>query len=70
MLEPKADRIQAARRAAHVARLVSAAWPEDAAEAAVAAWEAHATAEGRRRGSAAFWDGCEPWVTDWRKASR
>jgi hypothetical protein len=70
MLEPKRDRIHAARRAAHVARLVRAGWPEDAAEAAVAAWEAYATAEGRQRGATAFWDGCEPWMADWRTATR
>jgi hypothetical protein len=51
-----------ARRAAHVARLVSAWWPEDDAEAAVVAWEAQAAAEGRQRGAATFSEGAEAWM--------
>lgn len=61
------ERIHLARRDATRARLVSAGWPEDAAEDAVAAWETHAVAEGRQRGAAAFWDGVETWLVERRR---
>jgi hypothetical protein len=67
MLPPKSERIHEAHRAAIVARLVSAGRSQEAAEAAVAAFEAYATAEGRQRGAAAFWGGCEAWITAWQR---
>jgi hypothetical protein len=63
-LAPKVERIHAAHRAAQVARLVSAGWSPDRAEAGVVAWEAHADAEGRERGRQAFWDGAEAWIME------
>jgi len=69
MLPPRSERIHQARRAAHVAGLVSAGWPEATAEQAIAAWEAQATAESRLRGSPAFWTGCEAWLAERRRRS-
>lgn len=62
MLEPKAERIYQARRDAHLARLRDVGLPEDEAETAIVEWEALATAEGRQRGSSAFWDGLDEWA--------
>jgi hypothetical protein len=64
------QRIYQARRAASLARIVSLGWSYDLAEAALGAWETHADADGRSRDDAAYWDGAEAWMIDWRRRSR
>jgi hypothetical protein len=74
ILEPvnanQRERIFQARRAAVVARLVSAGWSQSVADDAVAAWETHAAAEGRQRGAATFWEGADEWMVERRRRRR
>jgi hypothetical protein len=56
------ERLHLAGRAARLARLRHTGLTEEAAEAAMVAWEVRADAEGRQRGTSAFWDGLEAWA--------
>ena len=56
------ERLSYARRAATIARLISAGELPDRAEAKVAAWEARTAPDGRPR-DGAYWDAC------WREIS-
>ena len=58
---PDPARIEAARRAATIARLVSGGYPSDAAAALVAEWEAAITGEGRAP-ARADWEGFDRWL--------
>lgn len=55
-------RLHLAGRAAQLARLVDAGYGPEAVEEVLAAWEARADAEGRVRGTSAFWYGLEAWA--------
>jgi hypothetical protein len=52
------ERLHLAGRAAHLARLRHTGLTEEA----MVAWEVRADAEGRQRGTSAFWDGLEAWA--------
>jgi hypothetical protein len=56
------ERLSDARRAATLARLVSAGELPDRAEARIAAWEAWTAHDGRPR-DGAYWDAAWRWIT-------
>lgn len=60
------ERIYQALRAAHIARFTDHGVTPETAEQCVEEWEREATAEGRDRDSAAFWEGAEEWVVQHR----
>lgn len=67
MLEPRPLRLHRAHRQGVLARMRSAGWPREDADAALTAWEAIADAEGRERGRAAYWEGCDEWIANRRR---
>jgi hypothetical protein len=58
------ERIYQARRAANVRRLEGEGWSLDAAEAAVASWEAESERQGLRRDSLTYWQHGRVWIAE------
>jgi hypothetical protein len=59
------ERLDAARRAATLARLIGDGELPDRAEGWIARWESTADAEGRRR-DGAYWDAAYRWIINRR----
>ena len=68
MLPPMRDRLYLASRAARLGRLGDRGMTADAAERAIAAWEAEAASRGLSRDDPTYWDAGEAWIVErrWR----
>jgi hypothetical protein len=64
------ERINEARRAANVRRLEGEGWSLDAAEAAVARWEAESERQGLSRDSADYRQRGRAWIAEQRPSWR
>jgi hypothetical protein len=61
------ERLDAARRAATLARLVGAGELPERAEAWLARWEAETDGDGIPR-DGGYWDAAWNWIAEWRRA--